>query len=108
MPELFDTGEVRDDPRHWDALARRVAENATRSAKHDAFAWLAQSRAGWIAASLVLGVALASIAAHGDGSAARLAEDWGAMLAPSDDVGKAMTTSETPPAISMLLLRNGT
>jgi hypothetical protein len=105
MPELFDTGEVRDEPTHWDALARRVAENARRSARQDAFAWLAQSRVGWIAASLVLITALVSIAEYGD-SATQLADDWGGMLAPTDDVGNAMTTSETPPTIGALLLRN--
>lgn len=68
------------------------------------FEWLAQSRAGWLAASLLLGVALLSMALAGSSAAAR-ASDWVQMLAPADDVGRAITVSDSPPAIGALLAR---
>ena len=106
MPEFFDTGAVRDERANWDALARRVAENATRSSRRGAFEWVAQSRAGWIAASLVCGLSLVSLAAVArSSSAASRAAEWARVITPTDDVGSAITMANTPPAIGTLLLR---
>ena len=106
MPEFFDTGGVRDEPANWDALARRVAENATRSPRQGAFEWLAQSRAGLIAASLVCGLSLVSLAALARSSSAASREaEWARLIRPTDNVGSAITMSNTPPAIGTLLLR---
>ncbi|HEU4747145.1 MAG TPA: hypothetical protein VFS56_01495 [Gemmatimonadaceae bacterium] len=109
MAELFETRGVRDEPAHWDAMALRVAENAARESGRGAFEWLAQSRAGWIAASLLLAAALFSMTSAGDPARTRGSE-WVEMVAPGDDVGKQMAVSETPPAVSSLLVqtRGGT
>lgn len=110
MPELFDTDSVRDEPAHWDAIALRVAENAARESGGGAFEWLAQSRAGWIAASLLLVTALFSMVSAGERSAKTRGSEWVQMVAPADDVGKQMAVSEAPPAVSSLLVqtRGGT
>jgi len=109
MPELFDTHEVRDDPAHWDAIALRVAENTARRSGRGAFEWLGQSRAGWIAASLLLAAALFAITSAGDSERTRGSE-WVQLVAPADDVGRQMAASEVPPAVSSLLVqtRGGT
>ena len=110
MPELFDTKGIQDDPAHWDAVALRVAENATRESGRGAFNWLAQSRVGWIAASLLLSVALFAMASASGDSVQTLRADWMQVVAPGDDVGRQMAVSETPPVVSSLLVqtRGGT
>ncbi len=92
MTELFDSSRIPDDPAHWDALAQRVAERARRSAHFD---W-AQSRAGWLAASLLLAGALAYGFLPRD--EARLS------LAPSDRLGQVFSTGDGPPDLAALLL----
>ena len=110
MRELFDTRDVPDDPAHWDTMALRVAENAARRSGRGAFEWLAQSRAGWIAASLLLAAALLSMASASRDVARRGGSEWMRVVAPADDVGRQMAVSETPPAVSSLLVqtRGGT
>lgn len=100
MSDLFDTTRVRDEPAHWDMLAQRVAANAARESRGGAFEWLTQSRAGWIAACLLLGVALLAMA-----SAKTRGSEWVPVLAPGDDVGRAMAVSDNPPGIGALLVR---
>lgn len=106
MPDLFDTSEVRDDPDHWDALAVRVAAHAAREAEASAFEWLAGSRAGWVAASVLAAAALALIAAPRDkrSVAGSIGAQWAGALAPADDVGRAMVLRDGPPAIAALLV----
>jgi hypothetical protein len=110
MPDLFDTRSVRDDPAHWDAFAQSIADNAARESSRGAFDWLAQSRAGWIAASLLLAAALLSMASSSGDSARTRASEWMQVVAPGDDVGRQMAVSETPPTVSSLLvqIRGGT
>src|SRR5439155_26514232 len=90
MSKLFDTSRIPDDPAHWDALAERVAAHAAReSTRRNGFEWLAQSRVGWIAASLLLAAAPGWMALPVDASDATTARgDWLRALAPSDDVAK--------------------
>lgn len=92
MSELFDTSRIPDDAEHWDALALRQALRAMRSAGPD---W-ARSRAGWLAASLLLAAALAY------GLLPR--EDTRLSFAPSDPLGQALSNGVAPPAIAALLL----
>jgi hypothetical protein len=101
--ELFDTTRIPDDPAHWDALAERVTANAAREGR-GALEWLAQSRAGWMAACLLLGAALFSMASAESATAAPSA-DWVRTLAPADGLGREMTTADEPPAIGELLAR---
>ena len=110
MPELFDTRGVRDDPTHWDAFALRVAQNAARGPGRGAFEWLAQSRAGWIAASLLVAASLFSMAWASRNARTTGGFEWVEVVAPGDDVGRQMAVSETPPAVSSLLVptRGGT
>ena len=100
MIDLFDTKGVRDEPAHWDALAERIAAGAARSSRSGAVEWLAQSRAGWIAACLLLSGALLSLA-----SMTRRDAELRDVLAPADDLGRAMATSHNPPGIGLLMAR---
>jgi len=105
MPDLFDTNQVRDDAGHWDALADRVAANAARESNEGGFEWFARSRAGWVAASLLLAAALAFIELPAeDPSATGFSAEWAQAVAPADDVGRAITSHDGPPAIGALLL----
>ena len=105
MADLFDTRGVPDESEYWDALARRIAHHATRDPSRGAFVWLAESRTGFIAASVVCGLALASAAMVRGSSPGSRAAEWVLVITPADDVGSAITTSSTPPAIGTLLLR---
>ena len=105
MPDLFDTTQVPDDAAHWDALAERVAANAARESKRDGFDWFADSRASWVAASLLLAGALAFMMLPAENSSATsFSAAWAQALAPADDVGRAITSREGPPAVGALVL----
>src|SRR6266478_3253017 len=106
-PELFETGEIDDDSDHWDALAARVATVAARTSRQGGFAWLANSRTGWIAATLLIATVLALMMLP-IGSSAE-ADDravWTELVAPSDDVGQAIVVRDGPPPIGALLLNS--
>ncbi|HXT17570.1 MAG TPA: hypothetical protein VN706_18150 [Gemmatimonadaceae bacterium] len=92
-PELFDTRGVKDDADHWDALAERIAREAARPS----------SRAGLIAASLLLAASLAFMTMTWRQASPRPAAELGQALAPSDDVGRAMASTGKPPAVAALL-----
>jgi hypothetical protein len=105
MSDLFDTSRIRDEPAHWDALAERVAANAARESARGGLGWFADSRASWIAASLLLAAALAFTALPvEDSGRGSLSLEWAQALAPADDVGKAIISADGPPAIGALLL----
>lgn len=105
MAELFDTTRVPDDAAHWDALAERIAAAAARSSQGRTLPWCAQSRARWVAASLLLAAALAFLVLPSeDWSSRRFTLEWVQALAPADEVGRAITLPEVPPAIGALLL----
>lgn len=105
MPDLFDTTQVRDDAAYWDALAERVAADAARESKAGGFDWFAHSRAGWVAASLLLAAALGFMVLPAEDSSARtFSAVWAQALAPADDVGRAIMLHDGPPAIGALLL----
>jgi hypothetical protein len=107
MTELFDATQIPDDPGHWDALARRVAANASRESTVSAFGWLSQSRAGWVAASLMAAALLVATLYSSESSSARnRGAEWTQALAPVDEVGKAIALPDGPPAIGALLLRD--
>lgn len=102
-PDLFDTTRVPDDPEHWDALAGRVAATAARESKRSGVDWLASSRAGWVAASLLLLAAWALMPAE-NSSARSFSGEWAQTLAPADNLGKAIIVRDSPPAIGALVL----
>jgi hypothetical protein len=105
MSNLFDTNQVRDDAAYWDALAERVAGNATRESKGSGFEWLAHSRSSWVVASLLLAGALAvmTLPAASPRTSSFSAE-WNQALAPSDDVARAILLDDEPPAIGALIV----
>ncbi|HEX9563458.1 MAG TPA: hypothetical protein VF981_05795 [Gemmatimonadaceae bacterium] len=105
MPELFDTGQIRDDSEYWDALAGRVTAHAAGSGS--GLAWLARSTVGWSVGSLLTAVALASVVVWTNGSSTRPREDWVDALAPADTVGRAIFLADGPPAIGILLFGEG-
>ena len=103
--DLFDTSHIPDDPAHWNALAERVAANATREAAGFSLDWLAHSRASWVAASILLAAALVLSAVPAeDSSAAAFAADVAQAIAPSEGVGRAIVSQDEPPAIAPLVL----
>ena len=104
MPDLFDTTGVLDDSEHWDALAERVAVAAARESKRSGVEWLASSRAGWIAASLLLVALWALMMPTESSSAGSFSGEWVQALAPADEVAKAIIVRDSPPAIGALLL----
>jgi hypothetical protein len=106
MPDLFDTTQVRDDPTSWDVLAERVAANAARRSRGSGFDWLAQSRTSWVAASLLLVAAIAFMVLPAGESSVRTPNAELEVLAPADDVGKAIVLRDAPPAIGALLLNS--
>ncbi len=103
MSELFDTRGAKDDAEHWDALAERIASEAARRSRHAGVASLAATRAGLIAASLLLVVSLAFMTMTWRRSSPRPAAELGQALAPSDDVGRAIVLTGRPPAVAALL-----
>lgn len=105
MPEFFDTSRIADDPEKWNALAERIAETAARASKRSIVDWLATSRAGWVAASLLLVAAWALMPT--ESSSARIfTREWQQALTPADDVTKMIIVRDTPPPIGALLLAN--
>jgi len=106
MPEFFDTSQVRDDPGHWDSLAGRVAAHAVRESNVNGMHWLTHSRAGWVAASLLLVGALVFLLVPGKESSARrfFSTEWERALVPADAIGKAIMQPEGPPSVGTLLL----
>ena len=104
MPDRFETGQVPDDPGHWDALAARVAAGAARRARVGGFDRLARSRTGWIVASLLLAAALGFLMLPAGGSAARrIGAEWARAVAPADAMGRALLLPDAPPPIGGLL-----
>jgi hypothetical protein len=104
-PDPSETTQVRDSAEHWDALAQRIAATAVRASRPGGVDWLARSRAGWVAASLLLAVGLwlASLPPE-TSSPARVRDEWAGLLAPPDDVGQAIVARDGPPSIGALLL----
>lgn len=103
MPELFDPRGVTDSAEHWDALAERVAREAVRRSRHGDRGALVASRAGLIAASLLLAASLAFLATASRPGSRRPPVELRQALAPSDDVGRAIASTGKPPAIAALL-----
>ena len=99
MSELFDTRGVNDSAEHWDALADRVAREAARQSSAKPV-----SRAGLIAASLLLAASLAFMRVASRQASPRPAAELGQALAPTDDVGRAIALTGKPPAVGALLL----
>ncbi len=105
MPDLFDTAQVRDEPERWDALATRVAETAARESRRSGLDWLANSRTGWVAASLLVAAVLAFIIFPTENqSVSTIVPGWALSLAPTDNLGKSIVLSDSPPTIGALLL----
>jgi len=105
MSNLFDTSSLRDEAEHWDEIAQRVAEIAARKSNGSSVEWLAHSRAGWISACLLLSAVLLSIFAQAENaSAANRGAEWAQLLAPADEMGRAIGLPDRPPPIGALLL----
>jgi hypothetical protein len=105
MADLFDTRSIRDDPRHWDALAQRIATRARRESAPNGVEWLARSRIGWVAASLLLAAAVAIERVWlATPSRAAVGAAWIESLGPGDELGKAMTSLQRSPTLATLLL----
>ncbi|MEX2272588.1 MAG: hypothetical protein WD690_14040 [Vicinamibacterales bacterium] len=106
MADLFDTRGVPDDQQYWDSLAQRVASAAVVGAKPDFIDWLGNSRASWIAASVIASLVFGLIVAPARRDSAPPAPaDWQNALAPADDIAREVIVSDTPPPIGRLLTR---
>ncbi len=105
MSNFFDTSTLPDESEHWDEIAERVARIAARNSKGSSVEWLAHSRAGWISAGLLLSAALVSIFSQAENaSSASRGAEWAQLLAPADEVGRAIVLPDRPPPIGALLL----
>jgi len=106
MSDLFDTRSVDDAAEHWDALAERVAREAARqsfSTRQVGVVSVVASRAGVIAAAVLLAASLAFMTMAGRQGSSRPSVELGQALAPSDDVGRAIALTARPPAVAALL-----
>ena len=107
MADPFDTSAVPDDQQYWDSLAQRVAAGAVVRARPDFIDWLGNSRASWVAASIIASLVFGLIVAPARrDSAAPASADWQNALAPADDIAREVIVSETPPPIGVLLTRS--
>jgi hypothetical protein len=113
MPELFDTSGVPDDEAHWDALATRVASRVATGALADRRAGrFSSSPAVWLGVSALFAAGLVAMILSGrpassNSSNSSNSSDGGELrvvLAPADDVGRALAVRDAPPAIGALLL----
>lgn len=103
MPELFDTGSVRDDAEHWDRRAALVAERAMAEGSRDSFDAWSRSKATWAAACLLFAAGLAMMVLSRAPSAEADAMSWRGVLAPPDNMGQLLATRSGPPPIGALL-----
>jgi len=105
----FATSRIRDDAGHWDARAEQVAADVVRELNRGGFEWLGNSRRMWVAACLLMLVALLSVVSSGVIPVAQgVATELTNALAPVDDIGRAIVLPDRPPAIGALLLPGGT
>jgi hypothetical protein len=104
MTDLYPISTRGDDDAHWDARASLVAREAMRRSARRGHIAIAQSRAPWIAASLLFAAALVLMVASARAPAESSAAELRLAVAPADDVGRALALPEQPPAIATLLL----
>jgi hypothetical protein len=105
MAERFDTNSVSDDPAYWRKLAKQVAANAVRESRLTGIDWVAHSVVVWIAACLLFAMpSLSMISRSGASLTQTRNAEWSEMLAPGDDIGKAIASPDRPPTIDALLI----
>jgi hypothetical protein len=105
MSDFFDTSRIPDDSEHWDRQAARVTENVMRDGNAGGFGWVARSRAGLVAASLLVAAALVLAMLPGEtGTSTPPTIPWASALAPADDVGRIMIAADQPPQVGDLLV----
>ena len=96
------TDDHRDDVEYWDALANRIATAVARERTRNGVQWLAHSRAGWVLTSLLVVAVVAYLMLPiGPPIADQI---WSNVIAPNDEVGRAIALRDQPPAIGALLL----
>lgn len=96
---------IRDEPEHWDALARRVTAAAVEDSKRGGFDWLANSRPGWIVACLLIAAVLTfTVRSAQPSNQVSQLTPWAEMLAPADKVGQAIVVPTNPPSIAALVV----
>jgi hypothetical protein len=104
-PDLFDTSSVPDDAEYWDRRAALVVRSAIREPERGSLDWLTSSPAIWVTVTslfvLAFGIVLKSSAQQP--ADPRPSTDWVSSVAPTDDIGKALVTSDAPPQIGALL-----
>jgi hypothetical protein len=106
MSELFDTSGITDDDQHWDALAAKVASNATtQCGREPELIAFAGSGRGLIAATLLVVAAGGAVSLIRPTAAEPLAIEFSEALKPSDDLGRTIVASTAPPSVGALLLQ---
>jgi hypothetical protein len=101
MTELFGTNGVHDDDAHWDALASRVATRALAEQRAGRFA---SSPAIWLGVSALFAAGLVVMILSGQPAPSPDSGELRVVLAPPDDVGRALAVRDAPPAIGALML----
>ena len=105
MTEFFDTRKIRDDQEHWDSLAARVAQTAVaRGRRANGLVTFAASTGGWVAATLLVGIAVGIMLIFRIEVSGGSVNKWNEALQPSDNVGATITAASSPPSIGELLL----
>jgi hypothetical protein len=102
--DFFDTSAVdRDDDDYWNERTRIVGAAVAAAASDGTFEWLARRLApvvtvGMLAAAAVLAVALQGTTPAGDRRKV--------LLEPREELGRAVTSSQSPPTIESLLAQD--
>ena len=105
MSDLFDTMKIRDEPEYWDSLAARVTRNAiSRGRRGRGLARFAGSPVGWMAATILAGIAATFVLISRSISPAREMGRLGESLQPSDEIGRQIGLHASPPSVGALLL----
>jgi hypothetical protein len=98
---LFDTSANPDTPEYWEELSTRIQRRATT---HGVSTWIARSRASWISvASLAVAAALVLLLSNRFAPARQPTAGAVLALAPTDGVGRTISSSERPPVFAELL-----
>ncbi len=103
MSEIHDTSPIPDESAYWDDLAARVAARAVH--RDGALDWLAAPTATWLTLlTIACAAGVLLVLTRSSPAPLSVGREWALVLAPSDEVGRRVSSSETPPALLGLVL----
>jgi hypothetical protein len=104
MTDLYPINIDNDNGERWDERAARVAREAMRQSDARGGVAFAQSRVTWIAASLLFAAGLVLMVVSARAPVASPTAELQLVVAPADDLGRAIALRERPPEIEALML----